>query len=155
MSCFFNLSVNANPRPEFWNNWNLPSDLFACCFSCLMLPFSLTLNLHVVRASVHAGDPAELRDTRHVSSLWGHWLWLWEVQDPGGKTFSFFIFYFLKKHNSWQNVRGLRYEIFHIGYLHLDLLSLLLFHFIFFKNDLASHCILFHSLHWEQSKISN
>lgn len=144
MSCFFSLSVNANPRPEFWNNWNLPSDLFACCFSCLMLPFSLTLNLHVVRASVHAGDPAELRDTRHVSSLWGHRLWLWEVQDPGGKTFLLFF----KKHNSWQNVRA---EIWNLGIGY----SLFLFHFIFFKNDLASHCILFHWLNWEQSKISN
>lgn len=68
-------------------------------FFCLLLNFwllsfvmfhaslpSLTFHLHVVRASVHAGDPAELRDTGHVSSLWGHRLRLREVQDPAGEA---------------------------------------------------------------------
>lgn len=43
----------------------------------------------MVRASVHAGDPAELCDTGHVSSLRGHRLHIGEVQDPGGKTVTF------------------------------------------------------------------
>lgn len=72
--------------------YNFPCDCIACCFSCYTLPFSLTFNLHVVRASVHAGDPAELRDSGHVSSLRGHRLWLREVQDSWGKN----LFYFLK-----------------------------------------------------------
>lgn len=62
--------------------------LVICCIPCLLLS-SLTCNLYMVRASVHAGDPAELCDTGYVSSLWGHRLQIREVQDPGGKTLTF------------------------------------------------------------------
>lgn len=62
--------------------------LVICCIPCL-LASSLTFNPYMVRASVHAGDPAELCDTGHVSSLWGHRLQIGEVQDPGGKTLTF------------------------------------------------------------------
>lgn len=92
-SWFSDLKVPTSPlTSKFRAKCNVPFDLFACCFSCVLsystcCHFSLTRTPHVVRASVHAGYPAELRDSGHVSSLWGHRLRLWEVQDPGGKTF--------------------------------------------------------------------
>lgn len=36
---------------------------------CTSMLFSLTLNLHLVRASIHAGDPTKLRDTGNVPSM--------------------------------------------------------------------------------------
>jgi len=58
------------------------------CRPLVLAVCSLTVVLHVVRAGVHVGDPAELRDAGHVSSVRGHHLRLREVQDPAGKTVS-------------------------------------------------------------------
>lgn len=69
-----------------WDNEVTGESLEKCCFSfllviterfrllsprCCYLPLlcSLTAVLYMVRASVHVGDPAELCDTGHVSSL--------------------------------------------------------------------------------------
>jgi len=78
-----------------WDNEVIGENLFllivtARCYHISML-YSLTPILYVVRTSLHVGDPAELRDAGHVSSLWRHQLWVREVWDSGGKShFAFF-----------------------------------------------------------------
>jgi hypothetical protein len=48
--------------------------LCQCYLNCCMNVF-LNLRLHMVRANQHAGDPVELRDSGHVSAMFGRqWL---------------------------------------------------------------------------------